>query len=88
MVMPAGSLVRGMLLSTESTCKGFSDASCCCFRIYFWQSSSVGKRQGVASSPQVPHASTHGQDPAPVPPPRASLAQNCGAIHSSTALKR
>lgn len=89
-VMPAMSFIRGMLLSIESTCKGFSDASCCCFRIYFWQSSSVGKRQGVASSPGVPHAFTHSQDPAPAPLSwlccAPGLLQPTGAIHSSTAL--
>lgn len=55
MVMPD---IQGMLLSTESTCKGFSAASCCCFRIYFRQSSSVRKRQSVASSPEVLRASS------------------------------
>lgn len=58
MVMPPRSGVRGSLLSTAGTCKGFSDSSCCCFRIYFWQSSSAEKRQGVADSPCLSHAST------------------------------
>lgn len=61
--MPAISAVRGTLLSTAATCNGFSASSCCCFRMYFWQSSSVWKRQGVAGSSGVPHALPPGSQP-------------------------
>lgn len=68
MVMPPRSGVRGSLLSTAGTCKGFSDSSCCCFRIYFWQSSSVEKRQGVAVSSRLSHAYPQlGSSPFPTP---------------------
>lgn len=54
-VMPPSSFVCGTLLSTLATCKGFSDSWSCCFFMYFRQSSSVERRQGV-ECPQVPQA--------------------------------
>lgn len=91
--MPASSAVRGTLLSIAATCKGFSDSSFFCFRMYFWQSSSVGKRQSLAilrcgEETGMPHTSTHGQDPAPAPPRwpccAPGLLQFIGAGHDSS----
>lgn len=53
-VMPSSSFVCGTLLSTLATCKGFSDSCICCLSMYFLQSSSVEKRQGVEGSPVAP----------------------------------
>lgn len=65
--MPPSSFVCGTLLSTLATCKGFSDSCFCWLRMYFWQSSSVEKRQGV-EVPQVSQsAAVHTQNPVFVP---------------------
>lgn len=52
-VMPPISFVCGTLLSTLATCKGFSDSWSCSFFMYFRQSSSVEKRQGVDPPPHT-----------------------------------